>query len=271
MVKRCNTPWYHRAIQRSRWSPITSPRRSARAIAGLVEPRRAAKVQTLLALPARVKSATIVGPFEQGSTAPLVIAPTISGRAARLRVQEVLSRRTRARTSSRTTTTPPTPRFVPSVILHVHRESTASIHYEIRRLRHSTPRRCCPRDVIVVASVPCIYGSVRAPTSTATTCVLAPANRRPAGGLRKLVDIGYDRTPPNLLLGKFVFGADITKSTPRTKRHRSASVVRRRSPSGSPHRSGHRESSLCSTPSRVWPATPLRHRNEKLREAVVRI
>src|SRR5438477_7088681 len=93
--------------------------------------------------------------------------------------------------------------YVPSSDTYIEKDS--SVNDEIDRLRHSaTSGLLSRRDVIVVASVSCIYG-LGSPEeySESTLMVKAGETVDQRDVLSKLVDMQYERNDMNLVRGKF--------------------------------------------------------------------
>ena len=145
--------------RRSRWSPTSSPPATSRtAIAQLAEGIDGGdRFQTLLGITGSGKSATIAWTIEQVQRPTLVLAPNKS-LAAQLanefreffpnnRVEYFVSYYDYYQPEA----------YIPSSDTYIEKDS--SINDEIDRLRHSaTSALLTRRDVIVVASVSCIYG-----------------------------------------------------------------------------------------------------------------
>jgi excinuclease ABC subunit B len=93
--------------------------------------------------------------------------------------------------------------YVPSQDLYIEKDS--SINEEIDRLRHSaTAALFGRRDVVVVASVSCIYGLGSPQKYDAQMQLLKRGEMVDRDGiLRKLVDIQYSRNDANLARGSF--------------------------------------------------------------------
>src|ERR687886_1564577 len=93
--------------------------------------------------------------------------------------------------------------YVPSQDLYIEKDS--SINEEIDRLRHSaTAALFGRRDVVVVASVSCIYGLGSPEKYDAQMQLLKRGEMVDRDGiLRKLVDIQYSRNDQNLARGSF--------------------------------------------------------------------
>jgi excinuclease ABC subunit B len=104
--------------------------------------------------------------------------------------------------------------YVPSQDLYIEKDS--SINEEIDRLRHSaTAALFARRDVVIVASVSCIYGLGSPEKYDAQMVLLTKgemANRDEV--LRKLVDIQYSRNDQALGRGKFRVRGDTLEVFP---------------------------------------------------------
>ena len=185
------------------------------AIASLAEGvKRGDRYQTLLGITGSGKSATIAWTIEQVQKPTLVIAPNKS-LAAQLaaefreffpdnRVEYFVSYYDYYQPEA----------YIPSSDTYIEKDS--SINDEIDRLRHSaTSALLSRRDVIVVASVSCIYG-LGSPEEYAKRMVLVergePQDVREL--LRRLVDIHYERNDANLVRGKFRVRGDTLEIHP---------------------------------------------------------
>ena len=243
------------------------------AIAGLVEGIEAGdRFQTLLGITGSGKSATIGWAIEKVQKPTLVIAPNKS-LAAQLasefkeffpknRVEYFVSYYDYYQPEA----------YLPSSDTFIEKDS--SINDEIDRLRHSTTSALLARrDVIVVASVSCIYGLGSPEEYMKNLLLLKPGETVDQRAvLRKLVDIGYDRNDANLVRGKFRVRGDCIEVHPA---YEEASVrielfgdeverLTRIDPVTG-------EILAVLDDLAVWPATHYVTGNERLREAVVRI
>ncbi|MGI9579542.1 MAG: excinuclease ABC subunit UvrB, partial [Microthrixaceae bacterium] len=95
-------------------------------------------------------------------------------------------------------------------------EKDSSVNDEIDRLRHSaTAALLTRRDVIVVASVSCIYG-LGSPEEYASRLMVVrvgdSVDQRAV--LRRLVDLQYERNDANLVRGKFRVRGDVVEIHP---------------------------------------------------------
>lgn len=185
------------------------------AIAQLTEGIRAGEqYQTLLGITGSGKSATIAWTIEQVQKPTLVIAPNKS-LAAQLasefreffpdnKVEYFVSYYDYYQPEA----------YVPSSDTYIEKDS--SINDEIDRLRHAaTSALLTRRDVIVVASVSCIYG-LGSPEDYRDNLLRLAVGQEidQRAVLRKLVDMQYDRNDANLVRGKFRVRGDIVEVHP---------------------------------------------------------
>ena len=100
-------------------------------------------------------------------------------------------------------------------------EKDSSINDDIDRLRHSaTAALLTRRDVIVVASVSCIYGLGSPDEYRRQLLTLSPGDRRDQRDiLRQLVDMQYDRNDMNLVRGRFRVRGDTIELHPAYEEH----------------------------------------------------
>lgn len=172
------------------------------------------KFQTLLGITGSGKSATIAWTIENVQRPTLVIAPNKS-LAAQLasefreffpenRVEYFVSYYDYYQPEA----------YIPSSDTFIEKDS--SVNDEIDRLRHSaTSALLTRRDVIVVASVSCIYG-LGSPTEYAEKMLSLAVGQSYDMRLilRKLVDIHYERNDANLIRGKFRVRGDTLEVHP---------------------------------------------------------
>jgi excinuclease ABC subunit B len=185
------------------------------AIASLTEGIRAGeRYQTLLGITGSGKSATIGWTIEQTQRPTLVIAPNKS-LAAQLasefreffpdnKVEYFVSYYDYYQPEA----------YVPSSDTYIEKDS--SINDEIDRLRHAaTSALLTRRDVIVVASVSCIYG-LGSPVEYRKNLLHVQVGEEydQRAMLRKLVDMQYDRNDANLVRGKFRVRGDTLEVHP---------------------------------------------------------
>jgi excinuclease ABC subunit B len=172
------------------------------------------RFQTLLGITGSGKSATIAWTIQQVQRPTLVIAPNKS-LAAQLaaefkeffpknRVEYFVSYYDYYQPEA----------YIASSDTYIEKDS--SINDEIDRLRHSaTSALLARRDVIVVASVSCIYG-LGSPEEYASQLmmVVRGEQRDQRELLRRLVDIQYERNDQNLVRGKFRVRGDTIELHP---------------------------------------------------------
>ena len=177
---------------------------------------RGDRFQTLLGITGSGKSATIAWTIEQVQRPTLVIAPNKS-LAAQLanefreffpdnRVEYFVSYYDYYQPEA----------YLPASDTYIEKDS--SINDEIDRLRHSaTSALLTRRDVIVVASVSCIYG-LGSPEEYArpdpARAVRAGETTTSGPILRRLVDMQYERNDMNLVRGKFRVRGDTIEVHP---------------------------------------------------------
>src|ERR671932_2462507 len=104
--------------------------------------------------------------------------------------------------------------YVPQADLYI--EKDASINDDIDRLRHAaTAALLARRDVVIVASVSCIYG-LGSPVEDEEKTVLLGVGQEIDRDvmLRKLVDIQYQRNDPFLGRGRFRVRGDVVEVQP---------------------------------------------------------
>lgn len=186
-----------------------------KAIAALAEGvERGDRFQTLLGITGSGKSATMAWTIAQVQRPTLVLAPNKS-LAAQLanefrtffpnnRVEYFVSYYDYYQPEA----------YIPSSDTFIEKDS--SINDEIDRLRHSaTAGLLARRDVIVVASVSCIYG-LGSPEEYAGQMLRVRAGARHDQQLilRKLVDLQYERNDMNLIRGKFRVRGDTIEVHP---------------------------------------------------------
>ena len=185
------------------------------AIASLTEGVRAGeRYQTLLGITGSGKSATIAWTIEQVQRPTLVIAPNKS-LAAQLasEFREFFPDNAVEYFVSYYDYYQPEA-YVPSSDTYIEKDS--SINDEIDRLRHSTSASLLTRrDVIVVASVSCIYG-LGSPEEYSKKMLHVRVGEEidQRAVLRKLVDMQYDRNDANLVRGKFRVRGDTLEIHP---------------------------------------------------------
>src|SRR5881296_2342796 len=104
--------------------------------------------------------------------------------------------------------------YVPSTDSYIEKEAT--INDEIDRMRHSATRSLFERrDVVIVASVSCIYGLGSPEAYHGMMLMLEPGAEIDRDAmLRKLVEIHYERTTFDLERGKFRVRGDVVEIFP---------------------------------------------------------
>ena len=196
-------------------SPFGPAGDQPKAIAGLVEGIQGGeRFQTLQGITGSGKSATIAWAIEQYQRPTLVLAPNKS-LAAQLasefreffpnnRVEYFVSYYDYYQPEA----------YMASSDTYIEKDS--SVNDEIDRLRHSTTRSLLTRrDVIVVASVSCIYGLGDPDEYRDHSLIISKGqeiDQRQA--LKKLVDLQYDRNDMNLVRGKFRVRGDTIEVHP---------------------------------------------------------
>ena len=186
-----------------------------KAVAALAEGvSRGDRFQTLLGITGSGKSATIAWTIEAVQRPTLVIAPNKS-LAAQLanefreffphnRVEYFVSYYDYYQPEA----------YIPSSDTYIEKDAT--INDEIDRLRHSaTSALLGRRDVIVVASVSCIYGLGSPEEYAKQILMLRPGEEADQRAiLRKLVDMQYERNDMNFARGKFRVRGDTIEVHP---------------------------------------------------------
>jgi excinuclease ABC subunit B len=196
----------------SEFSPAGDQPKAVATLAAGVE--RGDRFQTLLGITGSGKSATIAWTIEQVQKPTLVIAPNKS-LAAQLanefreffpenRVEYFVSYYDYYQPEA----------YIPSSDTYIEKDAT--INDEIDRLRHSaTSALLSRRDVIVVASVSCIYG-LGSPEEYATQVLLLKPGQEidQRAILRRLVDMQYERNDVTFSRGRFRVRGDTIEVHP---------------------------------------------------------
>ncbi len=104
--------------------------------------------------------------------------------------------------------------YVPQTDLYIAKD--ASINDEIDRLRHASTKALMERrDVIVVASVSCIYGLGRPEDYKEVMLLIRKGERRSRDDIvRRLVDIQYERNDIDFARGRFRVRGDVVEVFP---------------------------------------------------------
>ena len=180
---------------------------------------RGDKFQTLLGITGSGKSATIAWTIENVQRPTLIIAPnkSLAAQLASEMRQFFPNNRVEYFVSYYDYYQPEA--YLPSSDTYIEKDS--SINDEIDRLRHSaTSALLTRRDVIVVASVSCIYG-LGSPEeySKRILHVLRGGEYDQRALLRRLVEINYERNDMNLVRGKFRVRGDTIEIHPAYEEH----------------------------------------------------
>ncbi|MDQ3680637.1 MAG: excinuclease ABC subunit UvrB [Actinomycetota bacterium] len=196
----------------SSFAPAGDQPKAIEALAAGVE--RGDRFQTLLGITGSGKSATVAWTIEKVQKPTLVIAPNKS-LAAQLanefreffphnRVEYFVSYYDYYQPEA----------YLPSSDTYIEKDS--SINDEVDRLRHSaTSALLGRRDVIVVASVSCIYGIGSPEEYAKQVLLLRPGELRDQRSiLGQLVEMHYDRNDLNLVRGKFRVRGDTIEVHP---------------------------------------------------------
>ncbi len=175
---------------------------------------RGDRYQTLLGITGSGKSATIAWTIEHAQRPTLVLAPNkslaaqLAGEFRELfpenRVEYFVSYYDYYQPEA----------YVPTTDTYIEKDS--SINDEIDRLRHSTTASLLTRrDVIVVASVSCIYGLGSPEEYQGRIVVLHPGEQHDQRALlRRLVELQYERNDANLVRGTFRVRGDTLEVHP---------------------------------------------------------
>src|SRR4051794_20536881 len=175
---------------------------------------RGDRFQTLLGITGSGKSATIAWTIEKVQRPTLILAPNKSLAAQLATEMRELFPNNRVEYFVSYYDYYQPEAYIASSDTYIEKDS--SINDEIERLRHSTTASLLTRrDVIVVASVSCIYGRGSPEEYRDNILVLKKGDRhdQPAF-LRKLVDMQYERTDMNLTWGKFRVRGDTIELHP---------------------------------------------------------
>jgi len=181
--------------------------------------QRGDRFQTLLGITGSGKSATIAWTIEQVQKPTLVIAPnkSLAAQLANEFKEFFPNNRVEYFVSYYDYYQPEA--YIPSSDTYIEKDS--SINDEIDRLRHSaTSALLTRRDVIVVASVSCIYG-MGSPTEYAKRILHVEVGKEQdhRAILRRLVELNYDRNDVNLVRGKFRVRGDVIEVHPAYDEH----------------------------------------------------
>jgi excinuclease ABC subunit B len=187
------------------------PRAIAQLVEGIV---RGDRFQTLLGITGSGKSATVAWTIEAVQRPTLIIAPNKSLAAQLANEMREFFPRNRVEYFVSYYDYYQPEAYLPSSDTYIEKDS--SINDEIDRLRHSaTAALLTRRDVIVVASVSCIYG-LGSPEeySRRILHLQRGAEHDQRAILRRLVDMNYERNDTNLTRGKFRVRGDTIEVHP---------------------------------------------------------
>jgi excinuclease ABC subunit B len=201
----------------SEWSPAGD---QPAAIKGLTEGvLRGDRFQTLLGITGSGKSATIAWTIEQVQRPTLVLAPNKSLAAQFANEMREIFPHNRVEYFVSYYDYYQPEAYIPSSDTYIEKDS--SINDEIDRLRHSaTSALLTRRDVIVVASVSCIYGLGSPDEYSQKILALSVGQDQDHRAiLGKLVDMQYERNDANLVRGKFRVRGDTIEVHPAYEEH----------------------------------------------------
>src|SRR6476619_2185039 len=185
------------------------------AIAALAEGvKRGDRFQTLLGITGSGKSATIAWTIEAVQKPTLIIAPNKSLAAQLAQEMKELFPQNRVEYFVSYYDYYQPEAYMAASDTYIEKDS--SVNDEIDRLRHATPSSLLTRrDVIVVASVSCIYGLGSPEEYQDQLLVVRVGEEHDQRSiLRKLVDIQYERNDMNLVRGKFRVRGDTIEIHP---------------------------------------------------------
>ena len=201
----------------SDYSPAGDQPAAVAALAAGVE--RGERFQTLLGITGSGKSATIAWTIEKVQRPTLIIAPNKSLAAQLANEMRELFPRNRVEYFVSYYDYYQPEAYIPSSDTYIEKDS--SINDEIDRLRHAaTAALLTRRDVIVVASVSCIYGLGSPEEYSKRILHLergADSDQRAI--LSRLVDMQYERNDANLVRGKFRVRGDTIELHPAYEEH----------------------------------------------------
>jgi excinuclease ABC subunit B len=180
---------------------------------------RGDRFQTLLGITGSGKSATIAWTIQEVQRPTLIIAPnkSLAAQLANEMKEFFPENRVEYFVSYYDYYQPEA--YLPSSDTYIEKDS--SINDEIDRLRHAaTSALLTRRDVIVVASVSCIYG-LGSPEEYARRIlhVKVGTEQDQRAILRRLVDMQYERNDMNLVRGKFRVRGDTIEVHPAYEEH----------------------------------------------------
>ncbi|HEX4978770.1 MAG TPA: excinuclease ABC subunit UvrB [Acidimicrobiales bacterium] len=196
----------------SDFAPAGDQPKAIEALAAGIE--RGDRFQTLLGITGSGKSATIAWTIEKVQRPTLIIAPNKSLAAQLASEMREFFPRNRVEYFVSYYDYYQPEAYLPSSDTYIEKDS--SINDEIDRLRHAcTSALLHRRDVIVVASVSCIYGLGSPEEYASQICFLRVGEEHDQRGLlRKLVDMQYERNDANLVRSKFRVRGDTLEVHP---------------------------------------------------------
>src|SRR5215211_1854637 len=186
-----------------------------KAIAQLSEGvERGDRFQTLLGITGSGKSATIAWTIERTQKPTLILAPNKSLAAQLAQEMREFFPHNRVEYFVSYYDYYQPEAYIPSSDTYIEKDS--SINDEIDRLRHAaTSALLTRRDVIVVASVSCIYGLGSPERYKERLLVLRPGEEHDQRSiLTQLVDMQYERNDMSLTRGKFRVRGDTIELHP---------------------------------------------------------
>ena len=201
----------------SDWAPAGDQPRAIDALSEGV--LRGDRFQTLLGITGSGKSATIAWTIEKVQRPTLVIEPNKSLAAQFANEMRELFPHNRVEYFVSYYDYYQPEAYIPSSDTYIEKDS--SINDEIDRLRHSaTTALLTRRDVIVVASVSCIYG-IGSPEEYAKQILALTVgeDHDQRQILTRLVDMQYERNDTNLTRGKFRVRGDTIEVHPAYEEH----------------------------------------------------
>ena len=186
-----------------------------KAIAALSEGlKRGDRFQTLLGITGSGKSATVAWTIEQVQRPTLVLAPnkSLAAQLANEMREFFPDNRVEYFVSYYDYYQPEA--YMAASDTYIEKDS--SVNDEIDRLRHSTTEALLTRrDVIVVASVSCIYGLGAPEEYQKLLCISQVGQSYDQRDLlRRLVDMQYERNDANLVRGRFRVRGDVIEVHP---------------------------------------------------------
>jgi excinuclease ABC subunit B len=201
----------------SEWSPAGDQPNAIEALSEGV--LRGDRFQTLLGITGSGKSATIAWTIERVQRPTLVLAPNKSLAAQFANEMREIFPENRVEYFVSYYDYYQPEAYIPSSDTYIEKDS--SINDEIDRLRHSaTSALLTRRDVIVVASVSCIYG-LGSPEeySQKILALTVGQDHDQRAILGRLVDMQYERNDANLVRGKFRVRGDTIEVHPAYEEH----------------------------------------------------